>query len=234
MEALRAPDMVLGVLGGMGPAATAEFLRLLAERAPASCDQEHGLVYVLSDPQIPDRSRAIMGIGEDPTERLKRGLLTLVGWGAGLLAVPCNTAHYFIDRFREELPVPLVHIVEETVAAAKTLSPQGSWLIGTLGTMRSGLFHEEAERHGYEFSIPHEEARIKLQTCIDLVKGGDSHAAGRVIKDVLLELWDEKDLPICVACTELPLAYEASGLPKERAVSSLVALCDSCLRSIYV
>ncbi|MDI9370790.1 MAG: aspartate/glutamate racemase family protein [Synergistaceae bacterium] len=233
MQALRRPEKVLGVLGGMGPAATAEFLRLLAERAPAARDQEHGIVYVLSDPQIPDRSSAILGEGEDPTDRLRRGLMALADWGADLLAVPCNTAHYFIDRFRDELPVPLVHIVEETVREAGEIGPRGSWLLSTLGTMQSGLFQSEAERSGYSLLAPPKEDQLAVQRCIQLVKEGRTGDAGVILKEVVERLWNERDIPVCVACTELPLAYEASGLPAERAVSSLKALCDACLRSVY-
>ena len=68
----------LGVLGGMGPAAGAEFLRLLARDAPAKRDQDHPRVIALSDPAIPDRSDAIRGLGEDPTPRLRRELERLV------------------------------------------------------------------------------------------------------------------------------------------------------------
>ena len=233
MTSIRKPDTVLGVLGGMGPAAAAEFWRLLAERAPVSCDQEHAVTYLLSDPQIPDRSSAILGVGEDPTERLKDDLLTLTRWGATLLAVPCNTAHYFIDRFRDELPVPLVHIIEETVHAAATLSPKGAWLTATLGTMRSGLYQKEAERQGYSFFSPPEEAQRQVQQSIELVKSGKKDEGGRLLKGVVEALWRERDLPVCAACTELPLAYDASGLPQERTVSSLGALCEACLRRIY-
>ena len=233
MATIRRPDTILGVLGGMGPAAAAEFLRLLAERAPVSSDQEHAITYLLSDPQAPDRSSAILGVGEDPTERLKDDLLTLTRWGANLLAVPCNTAHFFIDRFKDELPVPLVHIIEETVRAAATLSPKGAWLTATLGTMRSGLYQKEAEKQGYSFFIPPEEAQRQVQQSIELVKRGRKDEGGRLLKGVVEGLWRERDLPVCAACTELPLAYDASGLPQERTVSSLGALCGACLRRIY-
>ena len=233
MATIHRPDTILGVLGGMGPAAAAEFLRLLAERAPVSSDQEHAITYLLSDPQAPDRSSAILGVGEDPTERLKDDLLTLTRWGANLLAVPCNTAHFFIDRFKDELPVPLVHIVEETVRAATALSPKGAWLTATLGTMRSGLYQKEAEKQGYSFFIPPEEAQRQVQRSIELVKSGRKDEGGQLLRGAVKELWRERDLPVCAACTELPLAYDASGLPQEKTVSSLGALCEACLRRIY-
>jgi aspartate racemase len=99
---VQAAQKKLGVLGGMGPAASADFLRILAERAPATIDQEQPIVYVISDPQIPDRTCAIFGRGSDPSARIKQDLLSLAPW-ARFLAVPCNTAHLFIDKFRTEL-----------------------------------------------------------------------------------------------------------------------------------
>ena len=119
---LTRPAKTLGVLGGMGPAACAEFLRILARDCPAHDDSQHPKIIMLSDPETPDRSDGLMGLGPDPLPVIRRNLLQLVEWGADVLAVPCNTAHYFIDRFREELPVPLIHIVEETVKAAQELS----------------------------------------------------------------------------------------------------------------
>src|SRR5215212_5749311 len=119
------PEKILGVLGGMGPAATAEFLRLLVAYAPAERDQEHPKVFVLSDPGVPDRTAAILDGGEQPTPWLKKPFFTLADWGADLLAVPCNTAHFFIDQFGEKLPVPLVHIVEATLTEAKKRRPRG-------------------------------------------------------------------------------------------------------------
>ncbi len=230
---IPAPGKILGVLGGMGPAASAEFLRLLAVRAPAESDQHHPVTYLLSDPTIPDRSSAILGLGEDPSPLLEKRLKTLVEWGANLLAVPCNTAHYFIDRFRDRLPVPLIHIVEETVGSASRLDPGGAWLLATKGTMESGLYQQYAEKTRYPFFAPSEEDQQTVQRSINLVKAGKPGEGGALLKPLVERLWTERDVPICAACTELPLAYDAAGLPPERTVSSLGALCDACLAVLY-
>ncbi len=92
----------------MGPAATVEFLNILITKYPANCDQEYPKIFLLMNPQIPDRNKALFENGENPTPYLKEGLYTLKKWGgADFLAVPCNAAHYFIDTFIDELNTPL-------------------------------------------------------------------------------------------------------------------------------
>lgn len=227
------PLKKLGILGGMGPAASAEFLRLLAVKAPANKDQEHPIVYMISDPQIPDRSSAILGQGEDPSERLKKDLFSLAEMGADIVAVPCNTAHYFIDRFREEITVPLVHIVEETLLAAKRLSPEGSWMLSTIGTQQCGLYQKYADDIDYKLWIPSSDISSAVQESSNLIKASKMSEAKVLVRDIVLELWKEKNLPIMAACTELPLAYDALALPPERIVSSIGALADACLAILY-
>ena len=211
----------LGVLGGMGPAACAEFLRILARDCPAKDDSQHPKIIMLSDPETPDRSNGIMGLGPDPLPVIRKNLLQLAEWGADVLAVPCNTAHYF-------------HIVEATVEAARELS-QGncSWLLATDGTQKSLIYPTCAEKMHYHFLKPSPEQQEKIQHCVRLVKAGDMKSAGETMRDVVQELWGERDVPVTMGCTELPLAYEASGLPLERQVSSLKALSDACIRVLY-
>ena len=231
---LTRPAKTIGILGGMGPAACAEFLRILARDCPAHDDSQHPKIIMLSDPETPDRSNGIMGLGPDPLPVIRRNLFQLAEWGADVLAVPCNTAHYFIDRFREELTVPLIHIVEETVKAAKELS-QGncSWLLATDGTQKSLIYPVCAEKMRYHFLKPSPDQQERIQKCVRLVKAGDMKAAGETMNNVVRELWEERDVPVTMGCTELPLAYEASGLPLERQVSSLKALSDACIRVLY-
>ncbi len=223
----------LGVLGGMGPAAAAEFLRQLAARCPASTDQEHPVVYMIGDSEIPDRGTAIFGQGESPLPKLKQDLLQLCSMGADVLAVPCNTAHYFINQFKDELPVPLVHIVEETVLAAQRLSPEGAWMLSTKGTRACGLYQECAARHGFTLYIPDERRSDMAQQVITYVKANKFAQAGELTRRLVEELWAERDLPVMTACTELPLGYDASGLPQEKSVSSIGALADAAVRALY-
>ena len=223
---------LLGVLGGMGPAASAEFLKILAEKYPAEKDQDHPVVYMISDPKIPDRGSAIEGNGEDPSPYLINDLEKLIGWGAELLAVPCNTAHYFIDRFRDRIGVPIVHIIEATVEASMKKSPKGAWMISTMGTARSGLYQKAAADRGYRLMIPPEDVRKEIQKAIVFVKSGKMEDAARAIERVAAKLWEIEDLPIVTACTELPLAYDASDLPKDKNISSLDALADACIKAL--
>ncbi|MDR1732904.1 MAG: amino acid racemase [Synergistaceae bacterium] len=233
MTSLSRPKKTLGVLGGMGPAASAEFLAILARDTPAERDQDHPRVLMISDPSIPDRTEALLGTGEDPTPFLRKELERLVDMGANLLAVPCNTAHCFIDRFREALTVPLVHIVEATLDSARRRSPKGAWLLSTSGTRKSNIYPEYASRVGYEFFHPADGQQERIQESLTLVKAGKMSEAGRVLREVIEELRRERDTLIVTACTELPLAYAASGLPREKEVSSLQALSDACLRRLF-
>lgn len=223
----------LGVLGGMGPAAAAEFLRVLATKCPAKKDQEHPVVFMIGDTEIPDRSTAIFGNGESPVNKLQSNLLQLCSMGADVLAVPCNTAHYFIDQFRDELPVPLVHIVEETVLAAKKVSPEGAWMLSTKGTRVTGIYQKYADKHNYKLYIPNDAQSDVSQKIINYVKANDFVKAGELMRKLAEELWAEKNLPIMTACTELPLGYDASGLPHERSVSSIEALVDAVIEKLY-
>lgn len=223
----------LGVLGGMGPAAAAEFLRQLALKCPASADQEHPVVYMIGDADIPDRGTAILGKGPSPLPQLRRDLLQLCAMGADILAVPCNTAHYFIDEFKQELPKPLVHIVEATVLATKAIAPDGAWMLSTKGTRACGLYQKYAEKHGLTLFIPNEEQSDKAQQVINFVKANRLAEAGAVMRALVEKLWRERDLPVMTACTELPLGYDASGLPQERSVSSIGALADAVVKELY-
>ena len=227
--------LTLGVLGGMGPAATAEFQRLLAVKAPAGCDQDHPRMIVYSYTAIPDRTTYLLGKGPDPEPYLLEGLQTLEKWGADLLAVTCNTAHFFLDKFQAEglIARPLVHIVEETIRTCRERSPQGVWLTATLGTLNTGIYQRHAVASGYSFRLPDLAMRERIHEVTDLVKAGRLEEAGARYRVIVEELWQQERIPVAQACTELPMAWRAASLPEEMGVSSLEALADGCIRELY-
>jgi len=224
---------VLGVLGGLGPAASADFMRLVTSKAPATVDQEHPRIILLSEPRVPDRNGPIFGHGEDPEPYLRQGLQSLTDWGADILCVTCNTAHYYINHFRDSLSRPLIHIIDETVLASRRRSPEGAWILATLGTLNAGIFQDNAAKSGYSFIVPGEEDLNEVQKVIRLVKAGSLEESGKLLRAICEKLWAEKRLPVVAACTEIPIAYAYTGLPEEMCISSLEALADACIRELY-
>ncbi len=224
---------VLGVLGGMGPAATAEFMRLIVEKTPANIDQEHPKLIVYSNPQIPNRTDFLVGKGQDPSPSLKDGLYKLLSWGADILAVPCNTSHYYIKTFPQDINSRLISIIDETIELGRSVSARGAWLTATLGTMDMGIYQQRASELDYNFEIPRKEIQLKIHQVTDLVKKGHYQIAGNLFKEICEELVRIKDLPITCACTELPLAYQYAGLPLENEISSLEALAFGCVRELF-
>jgi aspartate racemase len=219
------------VLGGRGPAATAEFLRLLAAGAPATTDQQHPRIVLLSDPTVPERTSAIIEGSDEPSASIRDGLLTLASWGADLLVMPCNTAHAFVEDLA--LPVPLLHIVDATLDAAMTDSPAGGWLTASTGTVASGLYQRRARQRGYRLSVPDPTTQHAVHETSVLVKAGRPLEAATLFEKAVNTLWENEELSVIAACTELPLAYDTAGLPASRIVSSLSALSAACIKEMY-
>src|SRR5579875_1708753 len=96
---------ILGVLGGMGPLASAHFMARLTLLTPATRDQDHIPAVLWSDPRVPDRNAARLGTGADPLPVLLRGLAGLRAAGAGAIAIPCNTAHGWYDGMTAACPL---------------------------------------------------------------------------------------------------------------------------------
>ena len=114
----------LGVLGGMGPLATVDFLKKLIEETPATRDQDHIPAIAYSVPQIPDRPPAIVGNGDSPFPHMLAGIHTLRHAGATTIAIACNTAHFWYDDLLQQGGVPILHIADAACADFAALEIQ--------------------------------------------------------------------------------------------------------------
>jgi aspartate racemase len=224
---------MLGVIGGMGPAATADFFAKLIEETPASCDEDHIPTLIVSDPRLPNRPAAILENGPSPLPALLAIRDKLLAGGATLLAMPCNTAHYWYDDLARDCAVPFISIVESSCAAMREIAAPGSsvGLIGTRATLAAGIFGRQLKASGYSVALPSEEELATLiLPSIRLVKEGKAARAGEVLAPAVQALLDRGAAAVILACTETPVALDAIGSPlRVRCVDSNRALAKACV-----
>ena len=153
----------LGVLGGMGPQATQVFYQYVLDRTEASCDQEHLPALILSDTGVPDRTASILTGNTEPMyQRLLADARLLEECGCTVIAIPCNTAHYFYDRLNETIPIPILNMVEETVLAAKAGGSARVGILATTGTVRTRTYQRMCEKHGLPCAVPDDAAQAAM------------------------------------------------------------------------
>jgi aspartate racemase len=209
-------EKVVGVLGGMGPLATADFYAKVVRLTPARTDQEHLHVIIDSNPKIPDRTDGLGGEGPDPTRHLVGTARALERAGAELIAIPCNSAHAYLAAIRKAVRVPVLDIVEEVAAAVAALTPrpQAVGLLATPGTIRARLYHQALAARGFEVvdTTPVEEASV--EAAIKAVKAGDLGAGVRTrVHEAAEALIRRGAEAIVLGCTELPLVMGAHDRP---------------------
>lgn len=145
----------LGVIGGLGPMATAYFMELVVKMTDAKTDQEHLNMIIYNRPSIPDRTDYILGKStNDPSIPIIEIGKSLAAQNVACIAIPCITAHYFHDRLIQEISVPIIHIVKECVSYLKEYGIQKVGIMATDGTIKSALFQNELIKNGIAYCIP--------------------------------------------------------------------------------
>jgi aspartate racemase len=225
--------LTIGVLGGMGPAATVDFLSKLVESETAKRDQDHVPVVVWSDPRIPDRTLALMSPDQpQPGAGLIRGARKLVAMGAGVIGIACNTAHHWFDEVQAAVDVPVVHIADAVteelrrggVAAGATIG-----LMCTQGTLRSGFYARRLRAAGFRLLVPETELQERIDATIFAVKGGDLTAGGALAKAAAQSLIGRGADAVLLACTELPVALRGVDRSEAPFIDATAALARACV-----
>ncbi len=197
----------LGILGGLGPAASVYFYKLITEHTLAKRDQDHLNIILFSGADIPDRSEYIMGKSEEsPLPLMKEDVQKLITVGADLIAIPCNTAHYFFDEIKKVSSVPVLNIVQETVALAKKSGAKKIGIMATTGTILADAYQHAARNASLDYAVPtDEEQKILMSIIYDSIKTAEmpNLDAFYAIADSLL---NKKGCDaIILGCTELSL-----------------------------
>ncbi len=232
---------VLGVLGGLGPMATAYFLELCIRMTDAQTDQEHLDMVIYNTPSIPDRTAWLLGnSGESPLPGLLRSGQGLCRAGVSAIAVPCVTAHSFLPQLEKELGVPMIDGVKETAAYLRERGITRVGILATSGTVATGLFHRELAAFGMEPIVPEEAGQ---QTVTELIYGcvkAGKTPDPQALRQVSRQLQDRGAQVILLGCTELSLLKREHQLGAgyldvlEVLARKAVTLCGQLLRQEYL
>ncbi len=206
----------LGILGGMGPLATADLYRKIVTLTPASCDNDHIRVIIDSNARIPDRTAAILHSGPDPLPEMLSALHNLEACGVDCIVMPCNTAHYYLPRLQAETQIPFISMLEVTAEACASLYPgKTAALLATDGTIRTGLYDRELEaRHVPCLHPDTAEQKTVMRLVYEVVKASRPFEPETEIwRNLLSSLRSRGADYFILACTELPVLADTLGLP---------------------
>jgi len=196
--------MTVGVLGGMGPAATLDFLCKLHAATPARLDEDHLRVITDSDPRVPGRNAALRGDGLSPGPALAAMARGLVAAGAECLAMPCNAAHQWAGEIAAAVPVPFVSMIDAAVEAVARSGARRVGLLAADATLRAGLYRRALAARGIEAV-----ETVDAMPAILRVKAGDTGPGCRAAMAALAaELAGQGADVVLMACTEVPLVLD--------------------------
>ena len=219
----------LGILGGMGPAASAEFITRLIQQTPALCDQEHIPFVLWNEPRIPDRSTSMQNNDNLPLPLLENGILSLKRIGCDYIVIPCNSAHFWYTPLAK-LGVPIGHIVDSIALELRNLNitKQKIGVLGTKGTLESGLYQNYLNKYKWDCIIPSkEDIETLIQPAINLIKANKVEESQELLLNAIHNLIDRNAQAIILGCTELPLAIKVckeKGIPIVNSIDSLVKM----------
>ena len=205
-NSLPSQHPVLGILGGLGPAASCYFYQMITDHTQAARDQDHIDLVLSSRATTPDRTEFILGkCRTDPFAIMERDAQMLVRYGATVIAIPCNTAHYFFDRLADALPVPVLHMPRLTVQQAMESGCEKLGILATTGTIVTGAYQKMCAEQGLACAVPDDADQAALMEIIY----GQIKQGKRADMDSFTRITDHLKAQGCtmavLGCTELSL-----------------------------
>lgn len=230
---IQLPPGWLGVIGGMGPLATSDFLRKLTLSTPAQTDQQHIPVLLYGDCTTPDRTASVLGEGPSPLPQLLAAVDFLNAANVQVIAMPCNSAHCWYEDLAKRAKMPFLHIVDASAQQVLARNPHANTIgvLSTEGTAHMGIYSQRLSALGLKPLVPSEEDFHQLVSPgIAFVKAGDLEAGGALLRQAANVLFDRGAESVILGCTEIPLGMtqELENDPL-RFIDSTQSLVDATL-----
>lgn len=198
----------IGIIGGMGPMATCDLMQKIILQTEATIDQEHVHILVDCNTNIPDRTAAIIGDGESPLPEMIKSASRLQAMGAQALVVACNTAHYFLQDLEKSVEIPIISILQEVGRHLRQCGYLSVAVLGTYGTIRSGVYGNVLTKMGIACTYPTEDDQQLIMSLIyDYVKAGKDYPHPKLIYAMVNRLKAQDIQALVLGCTELPILF---------------------------
>ena len=229
-------EKIVGVIGGMGPEATVDFMRRLIRSTPANDDSDHIRMIVDNNPKIPSRIKALIdGTGESPGPTMAKMAVNLAFQGAGVIVIPCNTAHFYYDEVSAAVEIPVLNMIDLTVEAVISENPEinTAGLLASDAVVKTGLYSKAFQDHSISLRIPSSRLQENLMSSILRIKRG---YVGPEVRDALAlaahDLIKQGARVLLVACTELSIIADGMGLGA-RVYDTSQVLAEATVRAAF-
>ena len=216
-QTTKAIHPVLGIMGGLGPAASCYLYQMITDHTPAQKDQDHIDIVISSRASTPDRTAFIVGKSkDDPFDVMEQDGISLVRYGATVLAIACNTAHYFLPRLQAMTSLPFLSMLEATAkTCAKDFPGQTAAILATKGTLATGLYEKALNAQGVHCLVPDEgEQDVLMHLIYDVVKASKPLEPEQGAWQALLDGLRARGADYFIlGCTELPIIADTLPQP---------------------
>lgn len=210
----------IGILGGMGPEATLDLYRWIIKLTPAAIDQEHIPVLINSLPQIPDRTKYLLGGNQNPLPYLIKAATALQRAGADFIIIPCNTAHAFINQLSKQISIPIISMIDIVVSDLLKNYPsiKKVGLLATTGTIKTKIYQNKLDRAGFTTITP--QSKVQKSKVMESIYGKGGIKAGANTKKPISLLYNAGNhlvhngaQAIILGCTEISMVMHDYFVP---------------------
>jgi aspartate racemase len=215
MKGVIVMEKVIGILGGMGPLATAELFFRIIMATPAKKDQDHLRIIIYNNPKIPDRTEAILLRGKDPLHELVESARALERMGADFIIMPCNTAHYYYEELIRKVGVPILNMIELTASYIQKNYPglRKVGIIATTGTVKSQIYDRALRKRGIKTLYPPTKMQDTITKALYGIKAGQTENSKLVLLNAINYLIKKGSHAIIIGCTEASLVIREVKFP---------------------
>ena len=207
-------EKIVGVMGGMGPDATVDFMAKVSALTDSGRDQDHVHMIVDQAPGIPNRQQAIREGSTDVNHALGTMAKRLEDAGADFLVLVCNTAHVFLNEVHANTSIPFIHLIDESVKEIDQLRPDAKivGVMATDGCLATNIYQDAITDSGREALEPEGDELKELMRLITEIKAGNQGEEVANGIQTLANALVEKGADVIISgCTEIPIVFEGEN-----------------------